>query len=177
MNLFLLTSKDAKELIRRFFLLSGLFFFNGFLEDRHRNIRVTHGTLLSLHHLGPREPLHKAIVVEDVTAGGHFADLCTIREGFHAYDALWDAELIDFFIVLPVVYDRDQLFVGVDERFVGHSPNSVSVDVATRGPNLSNATVSSLSLRICIPVILINHVDVELIIYSLTPPQSALEAE
>ena len=60
------------------------------------------------------QPLHQALIMEDVTARGDLPDISAVRESLHTNDALWRVELIDFlrFAVLDV---RDQFGVAVNK--------------------------------------------------------------
>ena len=88
------------------FLLCGVFF-NGFFENLDGDIRIAHWAFLGVDLLCALKPLHKAFVVEDVSTWGHFTNFRAVAEGFHADNALRDAELIDFFVVLAILHDRD----------------------------------------------------------------------
>eukprot|EP00353_Schmidingerella_taraikaensis_P016925 CAMPEP_0185616766 /NCGR_PEP_ID=MMETSP0436-20130131/41018_1 /TAXON_ID=626734 ORGANISM="Favella taraikaensis, Strain Fe Narragansett Bay" /NCGR_SAMPLE_ID=MMETSP0436 /ASSEMBLY_ACC=CAM_ASM_000390 /LENGTH=165 /DNA_ID=CAMNT_0028253775 /DNA_START=290 /DNA_END=787 /DNA_ORIENTATION=+ len=80
---------------------------NGFLKDLRRDIRVAHRALLGVLLLRAGQPLHEALVVEDVPARGHLSHLGRTVEGFHADHALWRSELVQFFVVLTVLKEWD----------------------------------------------------------------------
>ena len=60
------------------------------------------------------QPLHQALIMEDVTARGDLSDISAVSEGLHANDTLWGVELVDFlsFAVLDI---RDQFGVAVNK--------------------------------------------------------------
>ena len=60
------------------------------------------------------QPLHQALIMEDVTARGDLSDISAVSESLHANDALWSVELVDF-LRFAVLDNRDQFGVAVNK--------------------------------------------------------------
>jgi len=81
-------------------LFLGRLLCNSPLQYLNSDLSVAHRTLLRLDLLGAFEPLHHALVVEDVPTGGDFAHFSTISKLVHADYALCLTEFINFFVAL-----------------------------------------------------------------------------
>ena len=103
------------------------------------------------------QPLHQALVMENVTARGNLSDIGAVSENFHADDALWSVELVDF-LCFAVFNIRDQLGVAVNKGVMHHASHSFAVLSSVLGlrmrslasPQLGKNTVSNRRLSIYI---------------------------
>ena len=65
--------------------------------------------------------------MENVSTTRNLSHFSTISESIHTYDTLNSVELVDFFVVLSKVYDRDQLLVSLNECLVYDSSKCFSL--------------------------------------------------
>jgi hypothetical protein len=91
--------------------LIGSFILESFLKGLFRDDGVAHRTLLLLLLSGAIEPLHEAIVVQNVLAARYLTDLDSVRESVHADHTFSRAELVYFFIIFAILHLRDHFVV------------------------------------------------------------------
>lgn len=84
---------------------------DGFFEDFDSDVRVAHRALLCFLLECAREPLHQALVMQNVPTGGDFSHFAIIVEHFHANDTLKCVELVQFFVFGAVLDHRNKLIV------------------------------------------------------------------
>jgi len=92
--------------------------------------------------------------VENMATTGHFSNLNTVFEGFHADDTLWCVEFVDFFVLFLEFNDWDKFLIAFNEAFMSHFCEFVSICLILR-LSLSSfiqSTISgfSFSFSICL---------------------------
>lgn len=117
---FLRRATDAQE-ATSLRLLRFLIIHNCSLKYVWGNLRVAHRAFLRVLLLRAFEPVHEALVVEDVPTSWNLSHLTLIVESFHADDAFWCVKLIKLFVVLAVLGERDEFHVALYRSLMLHS--------------------------------------------------------